>query len=283
MMNYAALETGWGRSSMAKPPMNTLFNIKCTATKSRYQKGCSEVASWEYDSNGRRYLKVSGFRTYANTGDSLKDFGLFLTSLSRYRAAFDHTDDPDAFLREVHRAGYATDPNYTTIVTGIMRDYNLYQYDVRGKNDLGDTSKLPITTKDYVFLSYGYAGQSVTTLQRLLNDGMGRNIELTGRYGVETQDAVAFWQYSRPGFPTISGEVDTETWKDIVPTLRPGDKGPKVRALQLELRHAGYTMLPVNDSFDSFTREAVLDFQRRHKLPVVGTVSTQTWGRLLGN
>lgn len=283
-IGMAALETGWGRSSMAKAPMNTLFNIKCTATKSPFQKGCSEVASYEYDSNGRRYLKVSGFRTYASTGDSLRDFGRLLTTLSRYAKAFDHQDDPNAFVREVHRGGYATDPRYTELVVGIMRSYDLYQYNVGSRaKQLGDTSKLPVTARDYVDLTYGSAGQAVTTLQRLLAARGYSSLPATGYFGWQTQDAVAHWQDDPAGFDEMSGEVDRATWESLVPTLREGDSGALVTAVQLELRHAGYTMITDSGTFDGLTRAAVEDFQRRHSLPVTGTVATMTWGRLLGN
>lgn len=281
-IGMAALETGWGRSSMAKEPMNTLFNIKCTAKPSPYQKGCSEVASYEYDSNGVRYLKVSGFRAYASTGDSLKDFGLFLTTLTRYAKAFNHTTDPDAFVREVHAAGYATDPRYTELVVGIMRSYNLYQYNVGGKSSLGDTSKLPVATRDFGDLTLGSKGQTVTTLQRLLAEQMGRDLQFDGAYGWQTQDAVADWQYGKK-FPEQSGDVDRATWEAVVPTLSQGDRGPLVKAMQLELRHAGYSMVADDGVFGALTKQAVEDFQRRHSLPVTGTVATMTWGRLLGN
>lgn len=288
-IGMAALETGWGRSSMAKPPMNTLFNIKCTATKSKYQKGCSEVASYEYDSRGRRYLEVSGFRTYANTGDSLKDFGLFLTTVKRYANAFNHTSNPDAFIREVHRAGYATDPRYTELIVGIMRSNNLYQYNLKGQNfapqpapTAGSGSKLPVTTKQYSALTFGNKGQHVTTLQRLLAARMGRKLSTNGTYDASTQAAVADWQYERAKFPEQTGDVDRATWESVVPTLRQGDRGALVTAMQHELRHAGYT-IAADGIFGSSTRAAVDDFQRRHGLPVTGTVATMTWGRLLGN
>lgn len=283
-IGMAALETGWGRSSMAKDPINTLFNIKCTAKQSPYQKGCTEVASYEYTSDGKRYLKVSGFRTYANTGDSLKDFGLLLTSLSRYSAAFRYKDDPNAFIREVHRGGYATDPRYTELVTGIMRSYNLYQYDVAGsttKPTPSPSPQLPVAKDTYTAQSYGKVNTNVTTLQRLLNARFGTRITVNGSYGWTTQAAVADYQYERMRLPEQTGEMDRATWEHLVPTLRPGDKGVLVEALQHELNYSGYS-LTVDGVYGSRTRAAVEDFQRRHSLPVTGTTATMTWGKLLG-
>ena len=38
--------------------------------------------------------------------------------------------DPNRFVAEMHKAGYATDPEYTVKLTGIMAKYDLYQYDL---------------------------------------------------------------------------------------------------------------------------------------------------------
>lgn len=279
-IGMAALETGWGRSSMSKDPVNTLFNIKCSKKKSKYQKGCKDYASYEYRKDGTRYLQVSSFRTYANTGDSIKDFGLFLKSLSRYRKAFDYPNDPDQFVREVHRGGYATDPRYAQLVTGIMKSYNLYQYDVpQGRPGAGT---LPVATKTFSPLTYGSKNTNVTTLQRLLNARMGTKVPETGYYGWETQALVADYQYEKMKLPQQTGDVDAATWKHLVPTLRQGDRGKLVRAMQQELRYCGYRNITIDGVFGAETKAAVVDFQRRHKLPTTGVVAQMTWGAMLG-
>ena len=43
--------------------------------------------------------------------------------------AFRYSRDPDRFVREIHRAGYATSPTYATNLITIMRRYGLYRYD----------------------------------------------------------------------------------------------------------------------------------------------------------
>jgi hypothetical protein len=49
--------------------------------------------------------------------------------VSRYRAAFDHTHDPEAFAKAVANAGFATDPNYGNKLISIMRTHNLEDFD----------------------------------------------------------------------------------------------------------------------------------------------------------
>ncbi|WP_194793156.1 glucosaminidase domain-containing protein [Raineyella fluvialis] len=122
------LESGWGDSSLSRTYHN-YFGIKCTSQKSPFQQGCVSLQTKEYSSSGTSMTIVDGFRTYATTADSFSDYGLLLSSLSRYRAAFSHTDDPNQFIRDIAAGGYATDPQYADLVIRIMQQYNLYQYD----------------------------------------------------------------------------------------------------------------------------------------------------------
>ena len=47
----------------------------------------------------------------------------------RYAPALKFKDDPDTFAREIHKAGYATAPNYAEKLIALMRQYNLYRFD----------------------------------------------------------------------------------------------------------------------------------------------------------
>jgi len=71
------------------------------------------------------------FRTYASAVDSFRDHGYFLWANSRYVPAFAYTGNADQFLFQIWKAGYATSPTYVTNVTALMKQYNLYQYDLR--------------------------------------------------------------------------------------------------------------------------------------------------------
>lgn len=123
------LESGWGGSTLATQ-VNNYFGIKCKANSpSVYQTGCFAISSLEYNPDGTSYPVVSEFRTYANPGDSFLDHGQFLSTRSWYAPAFAYKDNPDQFIREVAKGGYATDPGYPDQVIGIMQRYNLYQYD----------------------------------------------------------------------------------------------------------------------------------------------------------
>lgn len=123
----AILESGWGRSLLTVND-NNYFGFKCGSGPGPIATGCRDYPTTECNAQGC-YRTTAGFRVYASMTDSFRDHGRVLATLSRYRAAFDHVDDPDAFVAEVHRAGYATDPAYTDKLIRLMRLYDLYQYD----------------------------------------------------------------------------------------------------------------------------------------------------------
>lgn len=125
-MAQAILESGWGKSSLTRKG-NAFFGIKCSA-KSKYANGCMNVRTREVYNGKEAYIR-DGFRTYPKVQNSFYDHGLFLRSNGRYSKAFKYQKSPNQFIREVHKAGYATDPNYTKLIVGIMKSNNLYKYD----------------------------------------------------------------------------------------------------------------------------------------------------------
>lgn len=125
------LESGWGLSGLTTK-YNNYFGIKCGATVSPYQKGCVSLASYEYV-KGKKKKYVSRFRVYSSMEKSFLDHGRLLDYADRYNPAFKYKNDPDKFIRAVHKAGYATDPNYSTLVINTMKRWNLYRFDAPAK------------------------------------------------------------------------------------------------------------------------------------------------------
>lgn len=296
-IGMAALETGWGRSSMAQPPINSYFSIKC-GTSTPHANGCVDVPSYEYDKQGNRYLQVSSFRTYATVGHSLLDFGRLLTTASRYAPAFQHRNNPDEFVRAVRRAGYATDPQYAETVIGIMKKYQLYQYDsspgssgpVVGPSEdwmpqqLRLNAPRPATIPEFVpgpdFPPYtnGSRKPGVRTLQLLLNQYNSAALDADAIFGPLTDRAVRDWQTRQDA--KVTGVMDDEAWRSLVPTLSSGTSGGAVTALQHELTQAGFPV-PVSGRFDDATVRAVRAFQSHHLIQPTGMVTEVVWARLL--
>lgn len=120
----AILESSWGRSELATNAKN-LFGIKF---KQGDKRESYSVNSMEYVASVPVGM-VSRFRKYRSWSESLQDHSDFLMK-KRYEKAFETNNSKD-FIREVHKAGYATDPEYSNKVIKIMDDYDLYQYDIK--------------------------------------------------------------------------------------------------------------------------------------------------------
>ncbi|WP_238014484.1 sporangiospore maturation cell wall hydrolase GsmA [Dactylosporangium sp. AC04546] len=124
----AILETGWGKSALSTFDRN-FFGMKCYG-QGVYANGCRSHSTAECTPAGACFTTTASFRTYANAANSFRDHGASLATNSRYAVAFQHRGNPDRFAAEMHKAGYATDPQYTVKLTGIMAKYNLYRYDL---------------------------------------------------------------------------------------------------------------------------------------------------------
>ena len=132
----AILESGWGNSDLATDHHN-YFGMKChDRDPGPIAAGCVEVPTKECDAQ-RCWHTTAYFRQYRSMADSYRDHGAFLRDGPRYAKAFDHTDDADRFIAEVHRAGYATDPKYTDKIIGLMKQYDLYRFNHPGGADSG--------------------------------------------------------------------------------------------------------------------------------------------------
>jgi flagellar protein FlgJ len=128
-IGQAILESGWGRSMLSANDRN-YFGIKCFGTPGPIAAGCRTYRTTECDKAGKCFTTSATFRTYASMTDSYRDHGNFLRINSRYAASFNVSRDANKFIYSIWKAGYATDPAYYTKMTGIMRSYNLYQYDI---------------------------------------------------------------------------------------------------------------------------------------------------------
>lgn len=119
-------ESGWGRSALSTEG-NAYFGIKCFGTPGPIAVGCRPYDTRECDDDC--FPTTATFRVYRGARASFTDHGRFLAVNPRYRPAFAHTDDPDRFAREIHKAGYATDPRYSDKLIALMREYDLYRFD----------------------------------------------------------------------------------------------------------------------------------------------------------
>ncbi|WP_279145473.1 flagellar assembly peptidoglycan hydrolase FlgJ [Photobacterium carnosum] len=119
LIAQAALETGWGKKVInnALGCSNNLFNIKADP---RWQGQKVATKTLEFH-NGIAVQEQAAFRSYDSYQHSFDDFVSFLQHNPRYSKALTHSHQPQQFIREIHQAGYATDPNYSNKVLAVMK------------------------------------------------------------------------------------------------------------------------------------------------------------------
>lgn len=126
----AVNESGWGESALTTEG-NAYFGIKCFDAPGTVAVGCRPYPTSECDERDCSPT-TDTFRVYRSAADSFTDHGRFLTGNPRYAPAFAHTDDPDEFARQIHRAGYATAPDYADRLIRLMREHDLYRFHPSG-------------------------------------------------------------------------------------------------------------------------------------------------------
>lgn len=128
----SALESGWATSK----PGNMMFGIKAGSswrgqkqlltTKEWFSTNTQgykfpEVISIVPNGNGYLYTVKDWFRAYPSPKDSFNDHASVLSG-SRYKAAFNYTNNPAEFARRVAAAGYATDPAYSSKLVSLVNE-----------------------------------------------------------------------------------------------------------------------------------------------------------------
>ncbi|WP_316764828.1 GH25 family lysozyme [Streptomyces herbicida] len=119
----------------------------------------------------------------------------------------------------------------------------------------------------------GYSGRQVTTIQYLLN-AHGAALSIDGSFGAATHEAVVAFQTRNQLTP--DGIVGAKTWQALITTVKEGDHGPAVSAVQAELKAHG-AALSIDGSFGAATHEAVVAFQTRNHLTPDGIAGPNTW------
>jgi flagellum-specific peptidoglycan hydrolase FlgJ len=115
-------ESGWGQSTLATEDHN-LFGIKGTGPA-----GSDAQPSQEYH-DGQLVTRTAPFRVYNDVAESIDDHGRLLATSEYYRQPMADRQDPNAFAAALTGV-YATDPDYGAKLIRLMRQYNLYRYDI---------------------------------------------------------------------------------------------------------------------------------------------------------
>lgn len=123
------LESGNGNSRLALVG-NNHFGIKC-------KKDWTGETIHEDDDAAQEC-----FRKYPSARDSYRDHSDFLMKNPRYAFLFDlEPTDYKGWAEGLKRAGYATNPNYPTLLINLIERHNLHQYD-QAKPTLQEEQKI---------------------------------------------------------------------------------------------------------------------------------------------
>ncbi|MGV8886554.1 MAG: flagellar assembly peptidoglycan hydrolase FlgJ [Pseudomonas sp.] len=126
LVAQAALETGWGKSVMRAQDgssSHNLFGIKASSN----WKGESARAITSEFRNGEMVKETAQFRSYDSYKDSFHDLVTLLQTNNRYQDVVKSADNPEQFVRELQKAGYATDPDYASKISQIAKQMTSYQ------------------------------------------------------------------------------------------------------------------------------------------------------------
>lgn len=125
----AAIESNWGRSYLAKNA-NNYFGIKADA---RWAGKSLVRDDWEFYA-GRWVNHPSKWRVYDSREASFLDHADFFYANPRYARALGCRADPVCFAIEIHKAGYATDPEYSGKLRSLIEGRLLRAVDVPAKH-----------------------------------------------------------------------------------------------------------------------------------------------------
>ena len=122
MTAQAILESGWGRSGLAKEYHN-YFGIK------EYRRD-RQGARYYSDEivKGKRVSKKSKFRTYDSPQECFVDRSEWFLANCRYEDLDFRDLDCYEFAKELQVRGYATDTNYTNNLLRIIEEYKLKEF-----------------------------------------------------------------------------------------------------------------------------------------------------------
>lgn len=118
LVAQSALETGWGKHVLADDKGRSSYNLFNIKGGSQWQKETAKHPTLEHI-DGVVKKENADFRVYHSLAESFDDFVNFVSSGSRYEKALAHAGDVKSFIQELHKAGYATDPDYSQKVMSV--------------------------------------------------------------------------------------------------------------------------------------------------------------------
>jgi hypothetical protein len=108
ILAQAAHESGWGESKLTTEAYN-FFGIKAG---SGWTGPIYTAHTQEQREDGSVYTVNAEFRKYSSAAEGFAGYGEFITQNSRYATALKYPNNPNRYIEELKKAGYATDVQY---------------------------------------------------------------------------------------------------------------------------------------------------------------------------
>lgn len=123
----AILESGWGRSSLARE-CNNFFGVKAehNAAPGSYE----EFPTTEFV-DGARVSIDAAFAKYPSPTLGFAAHARLLALAPRYRAAMAVASEPERFAQQLQACGYSTNPFYAQSLMQLVKEFDLTQYDIQ--------------------------------------------------------------------------------------------------------------------------------------------------------
>ncbi|MEL7449317.1 MAG: flagellar assembly peptidoglycan hydrolase FlgJ [Pseudomonadota bacterium] len=118
LIAQAALETGWGKRTIADAAgkdSNNLFGVKASGG---WQGGKARVSTLEF-ADGVAERRQEDFRAYSSLAEGFADYVRLLAGNTRYSEALNKGGDAAGFAAALQSGGYATDPKYADKLEAI--------------------------------------------------------------------------------------------------------------------------------------------------------------------
>ncbi len=119
MVAQAALETGWGKHEIRFDDGRTSHNLFGIRAGANWKGPVAEIWTTEFVNGSAQ--KVRGqFRAYGSYEESFNDYARLISQSPRYANAMRHLGDPQAYASALQQAGYATAPNYASVLGSMI-------------------------------------------------------------------------------------------------------------------------------------------------------------------
>ena len=119
LVAQAALETGWGRHVIPRADGASSFNLFGIKAGASWGGEKAVSRTLEFDA-GVPVRKQESFRSYASLAESFADYVKLIGSNPRYREVLSQGADALGFAESLGRSGYATDPDYSSKIKGLI-------------------------------------------------------------------------------------------------------------------------------------------------------------------